>query len=212
MPLALAAWYLYSMAINPNKLFMLDIETTGINPVGEEVLQIALMEMNFLGGLWEKGKVYNFFQHTDRQPTTKFAQDHMKEIYARCQQAPRVEPAEIRRQILAFCRECGADAPNIFFAGWNAGIFDIPFLAHHGYIVPAKYENDQLVGDCHYRVYEINGALQLVANVRGHNEINSVLKEAQKLSPKVEGSRHDALHDCERQIHILNSLVKMVRP
>jgi hypothetical protein len=196
----------------PNKIFMLDIETTGVDPLTEEVLQIALMEMSFLGGFWEKGKVLNLFQHTDREPTTKFALDHMKEIYEKCKQAPLLPAAEVRKQILAFCEECGASAPNIFFAGWNAGIFDIPFLAHHGYLVPAKYENDKLVGDCHYRVYEISGALNLVANVRGNNELNAVLKEAQKMSPKLEGSRHEALYDCERQMHILNALIKMMRP
>jgi hypothetical protein len=198
--------------ITPNKLFMIDIETTGVDPLKEEVLQIALIEMNFLGGFWEKGKTFNFFQHTDRKPTTKFALDHMVEIYQKCNESPAVPPAEVRQQIVRFCRECGADAPNIFFAGWNAGIFDIPFLSHHGYIVPAKYENDQLVGDCHYRIFEISGALNLVANVRGHNEINSVLKEAQKMSPKLEGNRHDALYDCERQMNIINSLIRMMRP
>jgi hypothetical protein len=196
----------------PNKLFMIDIETTGVEPAKEEVLQIALIEMNFLGGYWEKGKTFNVFLHTDRQPTTKFALEHMKEIYAKCNQAPKVAPAEIRQRIIRFCEECGASTPNIFFAGWNAGIFDIPFLEHHGFLVPAKYINDQLVGDCHYRIYEISGALNLVANIRGHNEINTVLKEAQKMGPKLEGNRHDALYDCERQMNILNALIQMMRP
>jgi DNA polymerase III alpha subunit (gram-positive type) len=199
-------------ALTPNKLFMLDIETTGVDPKKDEVMQIALMEMNFLGGFWEKGKVFNFFQHTDRKPTTKFAMDHMKEIFAKCNAAPFVPASEVRQRILNFCTECGADAPNIFFAGWNAGIFDIPFLAHHGYIVPAKYENDQLVGDCHYRVYELSGALNLAANVRGTNEINAILKEAQKMGPRLEGNRHEAVFDCERQMHIMNALIRMLRP
>lgn len=198
--------------MNPNKLFMLDIETTGIDPHKEEVLQIALIEMNFLGGFWEKGKTFNFFQHTDRKPTTKFALEHMQEIYEKCNKAPFLEPQKVRELIIDFCRECGSEPPNIFFTGWNAGIFDIPFLAHHGYLSVAKYENDKLTGDCHYRVYELSGALNLVANVRGNNEINSVLKEAQKMSPKLEGNRHDALFDCERQMHILNALIKMMRP
>lgn len=198
--------------MTPNKLFMIDIETTGVVPQKEEVMQIAIIEMNFIGGFWEKGKIFNFIQHTDRQPTTKFTIEHMKELFEKCNKAPFVPPATVRQMILDFCRECGADAPNIFFAGWNAGIFDIPFLEYHGYLVPAKYENDKLVGDCHYRIYEISGALNLVANVRGHNEINQVLKEAQKMSPKIEGSRHEALYDCERQIHIMNALIRMMRP
>lgn len=201
----MAAWI-------PNKLFMIDIETSGVNPTSDDVLQIAVMEMNFLGGYWEKGKVFNFFQHSDKKPNSKFTIEHMQDIFAKCNAAAQVPAEEVRQQILAFCKECGADAPNIFFCGWNAGIFDLPFLAHHGYLFPAKYENDRLVGDCHYRIYEISGALQLVANVRGSNEINVVLKEAQKMSPKLEGNRHDALHDCERQMHILNALIKMMRP
>lgn len=196
----------------PNKIFMLDIETTGVDPLKEEVLQIAIIEMNFLAGFWEKGKTFNLFLHTDRKPTTKFALDHMQEIYAKCNASPKLAAEKVRQMILDFCEECGSTAPNIFFAGWNAGIFDIPFLAHHGFLIPAKYENDKLVGDCHYRVYEISGALNLVANVRGNNEINSVLKEAQKMSPKLEGNRHDALFDCERQMHILNALIQMMRP
>lgn len=191
---------------------MIDIETTGVDPRKEEVLQIALIEMNFLGGFWEKGKTFNFFQHTDRKPTSKFALDHMKEIYDKCSKSPKVPAADVRQKMLAFFSECGSDAPNIFFAGWNAGIFDVPFLEHHGYLVPAKYENDKLVGDCHYRIYEISGALNLVANVKGNNEINTILREAQKMSPKLEGSRHDALFDCERQMHIMNALIKMLRP
>lgn len=191
---------------------MIDIETTGVDPRKEQVLQIALIEMNFLGGFWEKGKSFNFFQHYPHAPSTKFAIDHMKEIYDKCNKAPSVEPAKVRQMIVDFCIECGANPPNIFFAGWNAGIFDIPFLEHHGYLVTAKYENDKLTGDSHYRIYEISGALNLVANVRGNNEINAVLKEAQKLSPKLEGNRHDALYDCERQMHILNSLIRMMRP
>jgi DNA polymerase III epsilon subunit-like protein len=196
----------------PNKMFMIDIETSGVDPKKDEVLQIAILEMNFQQGFWVKGKTFNFFQHSDRKPTTKFTIEHMKEIFEKCNAAPLVPAEEVRQQILAFCKECGADAPNIFFSGWNAGIFDLPFLAHHGYLFPAKYENDQLVGDCHYRVYEISGALNLAANVKGTNEINIVLKEAQKMGPKLEGARHEALYDCERQMNILNALITMLRP
>ncbi|NUM87644.1 MAG: hypothetical protein HUU37_00430, partial [Bdellovibrionales bacterium] len=194
----------------PNRMFMLDIETTGIDPAHEDVLQVALVEMEFKTGQWVRGREFNLYQGTSRKPATKFAQEHMKEIYERCNREPRLPSDEVRARILKFCAECGAQPPNIFIAGWNAGIFDIPFLAHHGYIVPARYENDKLTGDVHYRIYEISGALQLVANVKGHNEINKMLKEAEKLSPKIEGSRHEAVFDCYRQIHLLNGLIQIL--
>lgn len=192
-------------------MFMLDIETTGVEPKKEEVLQIALVEMEWDGSQWKRGRDFNFFQHTDRKPETKFALDHMKDIYERCNKEAKIPAKDVRQRILNFCKECGAETPNIFFAGWNAGIFDVPFLEHHGYIQPAKYVDGKLVGDCHYRIYDLAGALQLTANVKGHNEVNSVIKEAQKLAPKLEGSRHDALYDCDRQIHILNGLIKILR-
>ena len=195
----------------PDKLFMLDIETTGVDPKKEEVLQIALVEMDFSAGQWKRGRDFNFFQHTDRKPETKFAIEHMQDIYARCNKEAKIPADDVRQRILTFCKDCGAQPPNIFFAGWNAGIFDIPFLAHHGYLVPAGYVDGRLVGDCHYRIYDLSGALQLAANVKGHNEINQMIKEAQKLAPKLEGARHDALYDCDRQIHILNGLIQILK-
>jgi oligoribonuclease (3'-5' exoribonuclease) len=204
------------MAFKPdqNKIFMIDIETTGVDPKTEHVMQIAMIEMTWENGQWSMGRTFNFFQHTSLQPTTKFHMDHMREIFQKCQAAPLIPAPEVRQKILDFCKQCGSEPPNIFFAGWNAGIFDIPFLEYHGYIQPARYVNDKLTGDCHYRVYDLSGALQMAANVKGHNEINAMIKEAQKIAPKhtYEGSRHDALYDCERQIHLLNGLIKLLRP
>jgi DNA polymerase III alpha subunit (gram-positive type) len=194
-----------------NQLFMLDIETTGVDPKTEEVLQVAVMEMEFKAGFWEKGRTLNLILHSDRQPTTKFARDHMVELYGKSNLAPKRPAEEVRQEILGFFKNCGAQPPNVFLAGWNAGIFDVPFLAHHNLLFPARYENDQLQGDVHYRIYELSGAIQLVANMRGHNELNAVLREAQKKSPRLEGNRHDALFDCERQLHILNALIEMAK-
>lgn len=194
-----------------NKQFMLDIETTGVDPLTEEVLQIAMIELNFVDGLWEKGKVFNFFQNTEREATSKFAKEHMQALYRFCQNQEKVPAAEVRKKIIAFCEECGAKSPNIFFCGWNVGIFDLPFLSHHGYLVPARYEEDRLVGDCHYRVYELSGAIQFYANTRGTNEVNPLIKEALKVVPAARGNKHDALYDCERQVSILNGLLTLAQ-
>jgi DNA polymerase III epsilon subunit-like protein len=199
------------LILNTNKQFMLDIETTGVDPAKEEVLQIAIVEINFENGLWSKGKVFNFFQNTEREPTSKFAKEHMQDLYKFCQNQPKVAATEVRQSIVDFCKDCGAIPPNIFFCGWNAGIFDIPFLAQHGYIVPAKYEEDRLVGDCHYRVYELSGAIQFFANLRHTNEVNPLIKESLRTVSAPKGNKHDALYDCERQIAILNGLLTLAR-
>lgn len=193
------------------KQFMLDIETTGIDPQTEVVLQIAVIEMSFTKhGFWEKGRTFEIYQHTPRQPETDFAKTHMQEIYAHCNKAPEIPISKVREQLLQFFRDCGAEPPNVYICGWNVGIFDLPFLAHHGYLVPAKYDNGVLKGDCHYRTYEISGVLQFTANLRGKVEVNPIIKEAEKQFPlPAEGNRHNAMYDCERQINILNGLLKM---
>lgn len=192
--------------------FMLDIETTGVDPLNDEVLQIAVVEMTFENGLWTSGRKLNFFQHTDRQPETSFAKAHMQELFAKCQAQPLIPIAEVRQKILQFFLDCGAKSPNVFISGWNVGIFDLPFLSHHGYLKPARYEEGKLVGDCHYRVFELSGALQFVANLKGKSEINPLINEALRLfPPPEEGTRHDALYDCERQIQMLNGLLELAR-
>lgn len=197
-----------------NKQFMLDIETTGIDPKNNTVLQVAIIEMTFSqSGYWEKGKEFNFFQHVDKEPESEFAKKYMTKLYEYCQKQPFVPAKEVRQAILDFFKSCQVEPPNIFISGWNVGIFDLPFLAYHKYIEVAHYSGDgKMEGDCHYRSYEISGALQFVANLYGETDVNPFLKKAEKLSPPIaKGSRHDALYDCNRQICILNGLIKMVK-
>ena len=195
------------------KQFMLDIETTGVDPVSDEVLQIAIVEMTFNAqGLWEMGRKFNFFQHTDRLPENVFSREHMADLFAYCRTQPFIPVNEVRQQILDFFRICGAKSPNVFICGWHVGIFDLPFLAQHGYLKAARYEEGKLVGDCHYRVYEIGGAIQFVANLKGKHEINPLINEALGLFPAPDvGARHDALYDCQRQVQILNGLLTIAK-
>ena len=52
----------------------------------------------------------------------------------------------------------------------------------------------------------------LKAVLSGQHPYGVLLTATQKMSPKLEGNRHEALYDCERQMHILNALIKMLRP
>ena len=194
-----------------NQQFMLDIETSEVDQHTGEVLQIAIIEMTFgKDGIWHKGRKYNFFQHTDNEPKNEFAKKHLQGLYEHCQSQPFVPIPEVREQILSYLKDCGAKSPNIFFAGWNVGLFDLPYLSHHGYLKPAMYVDGVLTGDCHYRVYEMSGALQLVANMMGETEVNPLIKESiKRFPPPKNGNRHDAMFDCERQVNIINGLLEI---
>ena len=194
------------------KQFMLDIETTGVDPDIDDVLQIALLELNFNDDHWEKGQHFNFFQHTDRKPESPFAKQHMLGLFERCQNTPYTSVDKVRQQILDFTKDCGAASPNVYICGWHVGIFDLSFLGQHKYFKVAQYNKDGVLeGDCHYRTYEISGALQLVANLTQTSDLNSLVRRSLEDSELPEGQRHDALYDCERQLCIMNGLLKIAK-
>ena len=90
----------------------------------------------------------------------------------------------------------------------------MPFLARDGYLEVARYETvdgkSALVGDFHYRIYDIGSVLQFVRDQVGVQR-NVMTDIAEKLYPELpfpEGQDHDALYDCYKQIRILNGLIK----
>lgn len=195
-----------------SRMFMIDIETTGIDPDCEEILQIAAVEMTFnADGKWDSGREFNFYQHSDRKPDNDFSKKYLTELHKTCNEVDYTPEAEVRQALLDFFRECGASPPNVFLCGWNAGFFDLPFLIRKGYLVPPTWSNGKMQGDFHYRIYDLNGAIQFQANVDGKMEVNPYIKKAEGMSPKIEGSKHDALFDCRRQINILNGLLQIAR-
>lgn len=203
------------------KHFMLDIETTGIDPAKEDLLQIGILECDFTKeGYWQPGRSFELLQGSGRQPENEFAKKFMAPLYKRCNQAPYQIPADIRYQIKKFFNECGAIAPNVYLMGWNASNFDIPFLCHHGILKPNYYETsydgkDIMRGDFHYRVYEIGGSVSLAQNVMQKQDRKLFLEEVQSLPQRfalpAQREQHDALFDCYKQLHLLNGLILAMR-
>lgn len=200
------------------KHFMIDIETTGIDPAKEDLLQVGVLEMDYREGYWWPGLSLEIIQHSGRQPTTAFAKKHMAPLYAKCNDAPYQSPERIREQILAFFRECGANPPEVYLMGWNASNFDVPFLMHHRVLVQSTYQQnadgtETRVGDFHYRVYELGGAVSLAQNILGYgNDREGLLKVAKEAMTETHlpiGKEHDALYDCYSQTRLLNGLIRL---
>lgn len=201
---------------------MLDIETTGIDPKKEELLQVGILEVDIEGGYWQPGRSLEITVPCFAQPKSSFAKEHMVALYRKCNELyHRIgerSPESIRAQILKFFNDCGAVSPEVYIMGWNASSFDIPFLVEKQCLIPSSYvsipgDKDVQVGDVHYRVYEMSGAISIAQNVLKLNR-KTLLERAEtaydmKL-PKG-GKQHNALYDCYQQTKVLNGILKLVR-
>lgn len=199
--------------------FMIDIETTGIDPEKEDLLEIGIVEVQQRGSIWHPVSEFRLLQGSERQPESEFAKKHMAELYKICNGMPYLSAETLRSKVLAYLQSRGCEgAKDTYFMGWNASNFDLPFLVKKGVLVPNYYElvdgKDVMRGDFHYRVYEMGGALSLAQNVIGIDR--SMLTKAAEAAgkdtaPIPEGKEHDALYDCYKQIRILNGLIKILR-
>lgn len=200
------------------KHIMLDIESTGIDPDKEDLLQIGALEVEFKGGFWLPGRSHEMTMHSGAQPTSSFAKEHMVDLYRRCNAIPPCSSEFARDALLLFIQDCGVTPPDVYFMGWNASNFDIPFLVHKGILRPSSYVpgpdgKDVRVGDFHYRVYEIGGSVSLAQNVLGFSDRTALLDAAKAAYPMAlpEGKQHDALYDCYSQLQLLNGLITLCR-
>lgn len=205
------------------KHFMLDIEATGIEPDQEDLLQVGMLEVDFRDGFWRPGRTYEMLHQTKRKPTTEFAKQHQLELYARCNAAPMIPIHVSRDTILSFFKECGVEPPDVYFMGWNASNYDVPFLTYQGHLKPSRYVTladgtDRRVGDFHYRIYEMGGAIAVVENALLFGDRKKLIEVATELGHEVVPfdlppgvAEHDALYDCFKQLRTLNGLIEMAR-
>ncbi len=198
-----------------NKHFMLDIESTGVSLQRDKVLEIGILEVDFIDCLWKPGAEFRQLIHYPGQPESQFAKEHMAPLYARCNEAPFLATGAVRSRLVGFFAGCGVSGHGVLLMGWNAANFDVPMLHAHGLLVPPGYSTvngvDSQVGDHHYRIYEMCGAVQLAQDV--------LQERWETLKPRVlaaggqepEGKAHDALYDCYQQVRILNGLIEVIR-
>lgn len=102
--------------------------------------------------------------------------------------------------------------------GWNAAIFDLPFLVEKSILWPPGYETvdgkDNRTGDFHYHVYDLAGASDLFGNILNENSTKKIqemiagLDEYPKIELPVGGKEHDAIYDCLSQINFLNGMLR----
>lgn len=197
------------------KHFMIDIESTGVDFVKDDVLEIGVVEIDFSGGYWVPGRVFHTFLHSIRKPESQFAKERMEAVY-RSANASTVTTEQARHWLLSWLKQCGKVGHDVLFVGWNAANFDVSMLNAKGILKRPGYETidgkDIQVGDHHYRVYEMCGAIQLACDVllKPYEDFKEHIKTAYDM-PLPEGKEHDAIYDCYMQIKMLNGLIKVMR-
>lgn len=207
-------------------VYMIDIETTGVNKETDDILEIGIVPISFIEGFWKiSGDYFHRIIHSKRSPENKFAIDHMSELYKKCNnqsesQSYQRTATELQYYLHPELDDLDKHASPKLFMGWNASNFDLEFMFKKELLTPSYYymkgDKEVLGGDVHYRVYEQTGALQLVCDVTGLNR-----KLAQDLSDQMipqkhrlelpQGKQHDAIYDCYSQINMMNGMISLMR-
>lgn len=202
------------------KHYMIDIETSGVDKKNDEILEVALVEIELVNGYWNlTGKQFHRVLHYPGQPKDSFAIKHMSELYLKCNLTDENEDyAKLSTDLPLFLHDGEDEGTPKFFMGWNASNFDIPFMFIKNILTPSYYieteEGQELRGDVHYRIYEQTGALNFMLNMTGlskkslralSNDLNPVYLDLPK------GKSHDALYDCYSQINMMNGLIAIGR-
>lgn len=207
----------------PQKIFMVDIETTGVDFIRDDILQIAILalEQN-KNGYWEPDALFEKHLKTDKLPKDPFALTYMGPLYAKSREIPDFEfPHAVRGEIKGWLAQQGAFNMAIP-CGHNAAAFDLPFLFGKGYAKPPAYDSNNVPsGDFHYRVYELNGSINILSDILRVDRkvvLQTALERGEhspylpKMPELLPGRReHDAVFDCYKQTKILNGLICLGR-
>lgn len=193
---------------------MLDIETMGTDFERDDVIQIALLELEpTQGGTYKPGRHFSRTLHTAQLPKSDYIAKMHADLIKTCRRKKPSTPSLVREEILSFFKRCGVHGPAMIM-GLNATTFDVPYLVHTGYLKkPTQNADNVLIGDYHYRIYELKGAYNLTKDVLGIDD-KTLFDLAARADVDVElpdGKAHEALFDCYRQTKVLNGCIRLLR-
>lgn len=185
----------------PLRLVMIDCEMTGLQPATDDLIQIAGLKLELrtadMQYVETQEQPFNIYLHTDKQPESDFAREHLVEIYQRAQASSTnyVEARNLLNDWLGSWRgkvsPCGDCVPT-----------DILFMYVKGVVELSHYNGDTPIeGSFHYEFFEIN-PLKAVARQKAGTKFDRML-------PRIPGD-HDALVDCKNQLTEMNGIIKVL--
>lgn len=197
------------------KKFMLDIEATGIE-YGEDLLQIYILELDWVDNYWQPNRSFEFYQFTAKLPESNFAKAHLRDIYRVCHDSSWVAPQKVRENILKFFKDCGADRfPTL--CGWCVASWDIPFLVAKDYLQMSAYDKENNhTGDYNYLVDDTEGAIQHIAESYAVSR-EKIIERSRIIGRHItnitlpDSHSHNAMFDCYEQTILKNGLLAFQR-
>ena len=185
------------------KHFMLDIETMGTDPIGDDVLEIAFIELNVVEGYFNPGRVYTRKLFTAQKPKDEWIAINHKELLKQCHKVPMISAEKVRAEILDFFKLSG-EIGRAKLVGLNLMSLDIPFMLAKGFL-----KKD----DFHYRIFEMRGTINTACMALDMDE-KQLYSAAEGVYPEIqlpEGKKHEALYDCYKQLKVLNGIIRLLR-
>lgn len=200
-----------------NNAFMLDIETTGLDIVRDQVLEIGIVHVVKKDRFWMPKEELCLTIYSDQVPQTDFARKYQEKLYKKANRSKLKKPGTIREKILEFFKKNSKKDQLPVIMGKNAGGFDIPFLVQNGYLVKEKKyygkKKDVLYtkSDISHRVYDISSLIYYIQDMNkgiSRKEVIELAIRRYPLPKKIEKMEHNAIYDCYEQLSILNGLLR----
>lgn len=185
----------------PSRLVMIDCEMTGLNYDKDDIIQIAALKLTRYGVEYQIcDEPLNIFIHTDLQPTSDFARQHMRDIYRQANASP--NSYEDARDLLDTWLRAGEDFSDGVSPTGDCVPTDIMFLRWKNVISTSYYDGDTPVpGTFHYEFWDMN-AIKAIARAKVGYKLDKDL-------PRDPGD-HDALVDCKNQLRELNAIISVL--
>lgn len=198
------------------KLFMTDLETTGIDPTLTEILEIASVEVEFNGFSMVPLSHYHAYIQTDTKANMKdkFVVDFQLGLYKKCNELSKDHSLENVK--LGFQNYLKQVSPKALpqFSGQNFSAFDAGYLLHNGFLAKGwKDEVGKMFSTYNYRSLELQSLILM-----GHNQSDmkysdfmQFCKTLDDKTPKIDvGGSHTALFDCYDQIRFYNGFANFM--
>lgn len=195
--------------------FMLDLETDGVNYKQNSILEIGIVAMEFKNGYWHPLKDhFHRIMYSSKQPSSEFARKYQKELYEKCNKSLHKDLKKVKKEMFDFFKNHGVDKPEISFAGYNVGHFDLPFMHHNDLLIVSRYNGEQLISEYDYTPFEIGGILHLFSNHLNLSieDTYHYLKDQDPVIKDIpKGSEHTAIYDNYIQIKVINGALSLLK-